>query len=411
MGINGRLSFASLCSGVGGLDKGFIGTSSFEVVFGCDIDAWARRTYRENHGFEISACSLAEVAVRDLKSCEVVVAGPPCQGFSSIGKRDVDDRRNSLMIEAARLIAVIRPSAFILENVPGLRWVAGGAFLTEAKEVLSRAGLVYEELILDCSFFGVPQRRRRLLLVGGKGRLGQRFSAKAKSLAARGIGQRSTVRDALLPVASLHGLPNHEPRDLRVPWHIQLLKSIGPGQKLCDTRLGETSVHSWELPEVFGTVSDADRVLLKCIARLRRSERGRPYEHVGDGRPVRIRDIVAAMGMGSSSVERSLRVLEGTGFVVLSADEVDLRRRFNGRFRRLPLDGLSPAVLREFESARGVVHPLEARGLTVRECARLQGFGDRFEFFGSRSKQFQLVANAFPPPVSHALARELESCL
>jgi site-specific DNA-cytosine methylase len=81
--------------------------------------------------------------------------------------------------------------------------------------------------------------------------------------------------------------------------------------------------------------------------------------------------------------------------------EIDLARKFNGRFKRLSLDLPSPAVVKEFAFARNVLHPTEPRALTVRECARLQTFEDDFTFLGPRWSQYTQVANAFPPRVTH----------
>ena len=96
--------------------------------------------------------------------------------------------------------------------------------------------------------------------------------------------------------------------------------------------------------------------------------------------------------------------LVSLGYLVMQADSVDLARRFNGRFKRLPLHGVSQAVLKDFGSARNFLHRTEPRGLTVRECARLQGFDDGFVFVGTASEQYQLVANAFPPSISRKIA-------
>ena len=107
-----------------------------------------------------------------------------------------------------------------------------------------------------------------------------------------------------------------------------------------------------------------------------------------------------------------LRGLEQKGYVTIAAGRyVDLTRKFNGRFKRLNLASPAPAVTRDFGSPRSVLHPLANRGLTVRECARLQGFPDNFVFHGSVTRQYQLVANAVPPPVSRVLASALDDAL
>lgn len=405
-----RVRFVSLFSGVGGLDAGFHHAGA-TLLGAWDTDADACETYAENHGVQPQQCDVLSLRAADIEDANVVLAGPPCQGFSSLAGREPGDPRNRLIVATARLIAQARPEAFVIENVRGLAWQSDGKYVRETTGALEAAGLAVQIIPIDCATMGMAQRRRRILFVGGRGRAGVQV-AKAVQQLVEGTYPQRTVADVLLPAKSLTGLPNHDPRPLATAWYRSVIGAIGPGQKLCDTRLGISSVHTWDVPDVFGKTSPAEREILLALARLRRSEKSRRYTHIGDGRAVTVRQLAAVLRASASRVATSLQRLARAGYVEqVSSTHFDLAHRFNGRFKRLPLRGVAPAVLKEFGWPRSTLHPTQARALTVRECARLQGFPDSFHFLGSRASQYQMVANAFPPSLSHLLAPAILSTL
>lgn len=399
-----RLTLTSLFSGAGGLDFGFLETGVFSTIFACDTDEHARSTYKKNLDYEPSCACATSLNSSEMRGTDIIIAGPPCQGFSSIGHRKEGDSRNSLIVQAAKLVAAVRPTLFVIENVRGLRWLNDGRYLAGLCDILRRHQLRVDSIDIDCAALGLPQRRRRILIVGGIGLKGSRFITEVKKLSTIKVPPTS-IKEVLIPVPEIGSLPNHGPVSCHPNWYEKVIKAIGPGQKLCDTRLGDASIHSWEIPEVFGEVSEFEKRFLRSLARLRRSEKNRPYKNIGDGRPVRLVDLAATLGESIDTIRNVRDSLLVKGFIYESSEaEVDLSRRFNGRFKRLDPEGVAPAVLREYNSARNMIHPTEQRALTVRECARLQGFCDSFEFMGPQSRQYQLVANAFPPPISRRLA-------
>ena len=396
------MNAASLFSGVGGLDLGFL-RRGFQLDLACDLSDAARSTYESNLRHTPRNSCVREINNRELAGKDLILAGPPCQGFSNVGKRNPTDKRNFLTRDTAHIIAAAQPRTFIIENVRGIKWSAGGAFVSETLSILRESGLSAEILDIDCAVLGVAQRRRRVLIVGGRPRTGNAAIRAVQECVARAQKTRM-VRDALLPVPKIGTLPNHVSRKHRTKWYDDVIAVIEPGQKLCDTRLGPSSVHSWEIPNVFGPVTTQEETLLLTLARLRRKERGRSYSHIGDGRPVTLGQLASELGLTIDQIDTMSAKLESMDYVVRKPGYVDLRRKFNGRFKRLALDAPAPAVLKDFGCARNVLHPTKPRGLTVRECARLQGFEDDFVFEGSLTDQFQCVANAFPPPVSALLA-------
>lgn len=401
--VAGR-NLVSLFSGVGGLDLGFR-ENGFSIRAAFDTDESARATYEHNLDHAVTERDATTLRPSDIGQPSVILAGPPCQGFTSIAADRTRAELNQLFAKAVDLIAAVRPKLFVVENVMGLWWRRRGSFISRAIRGLRAAGLVVSACVVDCSTFGVPQRRRRVLLVGGRSGAGVRFACSVEAMA-RARGAPAMLGSVLTPGCRESAIGNHLPSFAYPAWYSHVMHRIRPGQKLCDTRLGPKSVHSWDIPEVFGETSGWERSVLTWVARLRRHLRGLPRDVVRDGRPVRVSYLARSMAARTSRVSRAVESLARRGYVVqVSGGVVDLARRFNGRFRRLAEDELSPAVIREFLSPRCVIHPRSDRALTVRECARLQTFSDEFQFFGGIGRQYQLVANAFPPLVSRGLAR------
>ena len=315
------------------------------------------------------------------------------------------------MIKSAELIAAAQPKAFVLENVRGIEWHASGHYLKKTLRIFQSANLDCEAIPIECSRLGVPQRRKRILIVGGTPKYGPHVIANVTRIANHSECEIS-VGDVLEPAPLEGTLPNHTVASFPA-WYSQVLTQINPGQKLCDTRFGPSAVHSWDVPEVFGSTTSVERELLTYIARARRRSTGRRYDSIGDGRAVNCSQLARGLNWHISNVRDNVSRLVASGFLRrYSGDYVDLARKFNGRFKRLPLEGPAPAVLRqvllaaEHRSSNAKSWPNRTR-----ECARLQGFPDDFEFLGSSAHQYQLVANAFPPPVARHIAHAVVTAL
>lgn len=159
--------FLSLFSGLGGLDLGFI-QEGFELVQAYDIDTAAVASHREFFGHDAERLDLATHPAVELPDADVIVGGPPCQSFSLVGRRREDDPRGQLVFAFLRIVAAHRPTAFVMENVPGIESSRiGGRRLVEL--VVGRAqrlGYTVTVCKLTASDYLVPQRRRRLFLLG-----------------------------------------------------------------------------------------------------------------------------------------------------------------------------------------------------------------------------------------------------
>lgn len=155
-----------LFAGCGGLTEGFH-LEGYEPVFAVEWDAAAAATYAVNFGSHVVYQDIASIGRSDIPDADVVVGGPPCQGFSQLGTRDPDDPRNHLWLEYAKVVDWVRPRAFVLENVP--RFLRSGQF--DLLQELTHSGRLLEGYslsagVLDAADFGVPQRRKRAFLIG-----------------------------------------------------------------------------------------------------------------------------------------------------------------------------------------------------------------------------------------------------
>ncbi len=387
-------SFVSLFSGCGGLDLGFQ-QAGFANIGAYDADQNALAVHAQNFKSRTYRCDLSSGVLPNALNAgpAVVLAGSPCQGFSTIGKRVLDDSRNNLLLCAGRIAIALRPKVFVAENVPAATSGEHVKYWDQLNAMLVQAGYACKTISLNAADFAVPQVRRRLFLIASAGTEMPDFDQRPMA--------RRTVAESLAGVSG--NASNHDPTPLMPGSHDFLIsRRIGPGQKLCDVRISPRSVHTWHIPEVFGTTTKLERAILVLTARLRRRERVRAF---GDADPVNISRLEHELGFRP---ERQISELLKKNYLRIVNGMIDLRHTFNGKFRRLETDGLSPTVDTAFGAARNFLHPTEDRGLTVREAARIQGFPDSFIFSGSKAHHYRFIGNAVAPPVAFALAQHIK---
>ena len=155
-----------LFCGAGGLGLGFR-SQGFDIVWAADAFSAAVETYKKNIGDHIEEAKLDWNTV--LPSCDIIIGGPPCQGFSSAGLRKPGDARNTLVAVFAHLVARHRPKAFVFENVEGFLTGEGGRWVTDLLDPLVKAGYCIHLRKVNAANYGVPQHRKRVLAIGGLG--------------------------------------------------------------------------------------------------------------------------------------------------------------------------------------------------------------------------------------------------
>lgn len=300
----------------------------------------------------MSSAELMENAGGDIDG---IVGGPPCQGFSEIGRRDNDDPRRLLVGDFFRFVGKVKPRFFVMENVRGLLFDDNRRMLSAYLDGLSSRYTIYGPQILDASMFGAATRRPRLFVIGiQKPRRGSSVSKELE----RYQTKPSTVRDAIA--------------DLR-------------RARLSHVDLG--GIDWWTYPE---------RVSLSDYARrARRGRGGRPLTYVSSHR--RTEHLTA-------TIRRFSRLEPG------QQDPV-------GKHHKLSWNGQSPTLRAGTGADRGSyqsvrpIHPAEPRVITPREAARLQGFPDWFEFHPTIWHSFRMIGNSVSPFVSSAVLRAVSRCL
>ncbi|MDQ6660176.1 MAG: DNA cytosine methyltransferase, partial [Chloroflexota bacterium] len=181
------LKVADLFCGTGGFSYGFAQTGSFDIVLGIDMKPASIKTFAANHTHALALCEdIRSVRVRNVAErlglnpgeLDVIIAGPPCQGFSSIRPyRSIneDDRRNNLFEQLTVFVDFFRPRFVVFENVVGLLHHKKGSILGEIKEAFETLGYSVGMQVLNAVQFGVPQKRERVILLAIQGKMQLHF--------------------------------------------------------------------------------------------------------------------------------------------------------------------------------------------------------------------------------------------
>ena len=189
--MTSKYKVLSLFSGAGGMDLGFI-RAGFEVVWANDIDKYACATYKTNIGDHISCASIQTLNLNDLPDCNIVIGGPPCQGFSVAGKMDLNDPRSQLIWDYLKVVKTKRPRFFVMENVAALGKLDKFQNIREAlfNEYLDM-GYSIQYQILNSKDYDVPQKRERFILIGT-------LESSDKIQFPQPTGKEISTRDALI---------------------------------------------------------------------------------------------------------------------------------------------------------------------------------------------------------------------
>jgi DNA (cytosine-5)-methyltransferase 1 len=388
------------------MDLGF-SLAGFDVVWSIDNDEAACDTYRFNLGEHIRHEDIYHINLDEIPDMDILISGPPCQGFSTVGKMDPDDDRNYLLELVPKIVEIKKPKVLFIENVRGLTSIKNGEILEELIENLEDLGYNVEHKIINASEFGIPQNRQRVIIFAnniGINNFLETFCDKFQSK------EEMSLRDAIGDIETTGTLPNHNSSRKLSDKHKHIMRKISEGKKLCNTRLGNRSVHTWEIPEVYGKTTKREKEILLAIAANRRLAKFRKNESWNDASPLSFKEIKAIMG--GKLFKKEIETLIKKNFLVEKFKGLyDLKNTFNGKFRRPYYNKPSEAILTNYSSPRNYIHPTKNRPFTVRECARIQGFPDNFVFKGSFTAQYRMVGNAVPPPLALLLALHLREIL
>ena len=363
-----RPAVLDVFAGVGGLALGFE-QAGFDVVGALEIDP----IHAATHSFNFPRCRTlcddatavrgADIRKRLPVPVDVVVGGAPCQGFSMIGKRALDDPRNQLVKHFLRLVVELGPSMFVLENVRGLTVGKHRQLLDEATEEFQAAGytVALPWHVLNARDYGVPQDRQRLFLMGAKDVKVPRYPKPDANF------RSPTCRNALDDLPDAEGFEELKGSDyVRVPAVSARLSAYAREMRCL-------SNDAWH----YGYVREWDPQTLTASLRTAHTDISR--RRFRNTPPATVEPI--------------------------------------SRFYKLAADGVSNTLRAGTDAARGAftsprpIHYRHDRCVTVREMARLHGFPDWFRFHVTKWHGARQIGNAVPPPLARAVAESVRQAL
>lgn len=344
------MNVIDLFSGCGGLSKGFV-DAGCDVLLGVDIDQAALNTFEKNHPGAVGLNgSLADAGtfekMKDIvggRSVDIIVGGPPCQGFSLTGPRNFDDERNRLYLSYIRAVELFQPKGFIIENVPGMATLYKGEVKNEILRRFKNLGYNIDCKVLCAADYGVPQIRKRLVFVAVKNNIGEVSFPEPILKPANYVTSREAIDD----------LPS-----LEVDLGIEVASYSNAARTAYQKKMRGKC-----------------KVLANHTATLHKDF---------------VKDVIA-------------QVPEGGNYKDLPPG-VGEHRKFHMAWTRC--DGHKPSRTID-TGHRNYFHYEYNRIPTVRESARLQSFPDDFVFTGTRTQQYRQVGNAVPPMLGRALAKHL----
>ncbi len=364
-----------LFCGTGALSYGLsLEDSRFHVVAGLDHDADACQTARANHpGAKILCRSIRDLSAADfaleagLSDVDVIVGGPPCQGFSSLRPKrnsNKNDHRNYLYLDFVEYVGFFRPKVFLMENVVGLIGETKGELLSEIMSDFISLEYDVDFRVLNAANYGVPQKRERLIMVGVNKNLVSKpvlqFPNPTHFFNGRVIGTKRKDKYVTNPA---RGLPA-----LSVMEAISDLPELAAGQS----------------SDCYAT--QPDNPFQKM---MRKGSTDRLSLHQAAAHSSKMLDVIKVAGTSKNALPEGL-VSSG----------------FSSCYSRMEPDQPATTITVKFTSPASskCIHPYQHRAITPREAARLQSFPDCFQFRGSKTAIASQLGNAVPPLLSKAIA-------
>jgi DNA (cytosine-5)-methyltransferase 1 len=377
-----RPTAVSLFSGCGGFCEG-VRLAGFDVLAAVENDRFAAETYRHNFpevplfADDIQAfrrpgdsrwkSEQERFSALDEKDVDLVFGGPPCQGYSQIGPRDLGDERNVLYGEFVRVIRDLRPRVFLMENVPNMLMLSKGVFARKAISALRRAGYSNASVrVVAATDFGVPQLRKRAIFFGVRDDCEFPYDA--------GLWLDAILEEEKAPAPTVWDAIGDLPK--------KVSKSNGP---LAYPRTKTTGIgirDELRLDHDGAFYSQADKRAAAGKLKL--------FNHHTKEIQERRQQLIAKLAPGMKGDSLPKEIWNG------------LRPE---KWRRLHPDKPAYTILAQMHRDLSEwVHPKHQRWITVREAARLQSFHDGFVFQSSEWQMLKQVGNAVPPLMGRAVA-------
>lgn len=346
------LRVGDLFAGVGGMSQGFKMAGNFEISFAIEYDKDIALSYKYNHlQTDVYAKDITDIDVKQLHTkhphIDVIIGGPPCQGFSQKGKRlSLDDPRNYLFQQFVRFVKEFMPKYFVLENVPNIVTTANGYFKDQIVKAFNQIGYDVTYGVLCAADYGVPQDRHRAVFLGQLGKL--------EIALPQPKDQKTTIREAI------YDLP-----------------FINSGEGAEEMMYDKPAITDYQ--------------------KLMRGDNTTLYNH-------------SATKHNALALRRLAMIPKGAGKEVLPPEE-RTKSIYSGTWSRMIEDDISVTITTRYDtpSSGRFTHPILDRCITTREAARIQSFPDDFRFYGTKTCQMKQVGNAVPPLLAKAIAEQIKN--
>jgi DNA (cytosine-5)-methyltransferase 1 len=355
------MNVIDLFAGCGGFSSGFA-QAKFNIIKAVEFDKSIANTYKLNHPDTYTIvediCNVDNKNYFVENESDIIIGGPPCQGFSMAGARIrggfISDPRNYLFKHYFNIVKIVKPKAFIIENVKGILTMEKGAIFNEIVNLFSdssnfdgdRYYLHYK--IVNGIDFGIPQKRERVIIIGSKNKdydIDKLFVAAKIQIekAMPSYFNNVTVWDAISNIPS----------------------PTANGQ--CKNPSPQTTYQKY--------LSSTEELLQNNNATMH----------------------------NQVAVRRMSQIKGGDNWTTLNEE---IHSVHSGAYGRLKPDDVSPTITTRFDTPSGgkFTHPYENRTLTPREAARIQSFPDNFIFYGTKSSICKQIGNAVPPKIAYFLA-------
>lgn len=345
-----KLKVLDLFCGCGGISEGYA-LAGFEIAGGIDFNEFATNTFKHNfknaivHNIDITEFPDHQIS-EEYGDVDVIVGGPPCQGFSSANRwqKEMDDPRNKLFFEYIRFVQIIHPKVIMIENVRGLLTRDNGYAIKRIEEILGSAEYNIKFRVLDASEYGVPQNRKRAIIVG----ISKDYKDVFFDFDKIENQERTTVEDAI--------------------GELYCFENSSAGVKTIETPADSKLRKYYRTRD--NTIIDHDIVYPAQIVQKRIS-----YVPQGGN----WKDVPSQLWPSNR------------------------QNRHSSAYKRLDPHTQS-CTIDTGNAHSNYFHPIYNRIPTIRESARLQSFPDSFEFQGPRGSKYRQIGNAVPPLLAKAIA-------
>lgn len=350
------LTCIDLFCGCGGLSRGFM-DAGYNVLLGIDFDEAALNSFEKNHGnakalkLDLFNHDNIKVITDYLKennqTLDVLIGGPPCQGFSIAGPRDMNDKRNMLYSAMVKLADSAKPRAVLLENVPGMLQTNDGIGAKRIVEDFAKIGYKMVPKLLYAPDYGIPQIRKRVFFVG------LRDSSKTFEFPVATVKKENyiTCEQAIGDLPALEGIYGDEIQQYPCSPQSEYQKMMRKNSK--------------EIHNHIGTIHDEKTLKFLAMVPEGKNYKALPKEYEGI-----YKYHEALTRYHSKKPSPTINTCH--------------RSHFHYKYLRIP---------------------------TVRESARLQSFPDDFIFYGTKAQQYRQVGNAVPPMLGKVVAEQLKKYL